>query len=63
MHKEELITLHQMMVEIKEFFEKINPESSSPGTTPSRSIPPRSTARRWSTSTPSSSWGRSLPMR
>jgi hypothetical protein len=26
MHKEELITLHQMMVEIKEFFEKINPE-------------------------------------
>ena len=26
MHKEELISLHQMMVEIKEFFEKINPE-------------------------------------
>jgi hypothetical protein len=26
MHKEELITLHQMMVEIKDFFEKINPE-------------------------------------
>ena len=26
MHKEELITLHQMMVEIKDFFERINPE-------------------------------------
>ena len=26
MHKEELISLHQMMVEIKDFFEKINPE-------------------------------------
>jgi hypothetical protein len=26
MHKEELITLHQMMVEIKDYFERINPE-------------------------------------
>jgi len=26
MHKEELIILHQMMVEIKDYFERINPE-------------------------------------
>lgn len=30
MHKEELITLHQILVEIKDYFEMVNPELKFP---------------------------------
>jgi len=63
MHKEELINLHQMLYDVKVYFEALNPNLKFAQYNALKITPPSSTRARWSINTRSLCWAPRLPMR